>query len=138
VVGGKERDFVIALLNIDLDNVGHWAETHRIAYTTFTDLSQKPEVVDLVRNEIMKVNKTLPEHARIAKFVNMYKEFDPDEEEMTRTRKLRRSYVEERFRDMIEACYGEKKELEVSAPVTYRDGRKGIIKSKIRIATTPM
>jgi len=135
VVGGAERDFVMALINIDLENVGHWAEARRIAYTTFTDLSQKPEVIDLVREEISQVNKTLPEHARIRKFVNMYKEFDPDEAEMTRTRKLRRTYVEERFGDMIEACYGEKKELEVSAPVTYRDGRKGMIRSTIQIAS---
>jgi long-chain acyl-CoA synthetase len=128
-------DFVSALINIDLENVGHWAEARRIPYTTFTDLSQKPEVIHLVEEEILKVNRTLPAHARIKKFINMYKEFDPDEAELTRTRKLRRTYVEERFGDLIQACYGNQDELKVSAPVTYRDGRKGVIESTIRVAS---
>jgi long-chain acyl-CoA synthetase len=135
VVGGETVEFVSALINIDLENVGRWAETRRIPYTTFTDLSQKLEVIDLIKKEIKKVNRTLPEHARIKKFINMYKEFDPDEAELTRTRKLRRTYVEERFGDLIQACYGGQEELRVSTPITYRDGRKGVIESTIRVAT---
>lgn len=135
VVGGETMDFVSALINIDLENVGRWAEARRIPYTTFIDLSQKPEVINLVKEEILKVNRTLPAHARIKKFINMYKEFDPDEAELTRTRKLRRTYVEERFGDLIQACYGNQDELKVSAPVTYRDGRKGVIESTIRVAS---
>ena len=112
-----------------------WDEDNRIPYTTFTDLSQKPEVLDLVREEIVKINRTLPEESRIRKFVNMYKEFDPDESEMTRTRKLRRSFVEDRFSDLIAACYGDEETLEVSVPVTYQDGRKGTLESIVRVAT---
>ncbi|MEE4353126.1 MAG: AMP-binding protein [Desulfatiglans sp.] len=134
-VGGEEREFVSVLVNIDLDSVGKWAEDNRIPYTTFTDLSQKPEVLDLVREEIVKINRTLPEESRIRKFVNMYKEFDPDESEMTRTRKLRRSFVEDRFSDLIAACYGDEETLEVSVPVTYQDGRKGTLESIVRVAT---
>ena len=134
-IGGKDKEFVSVLTNIDLDSVGKWAEDNRIPYTTFTDLSQKPEVIKLIGQEIVKINRTLPEASRIRRFVNMYKEFDPDESEMTRTRKLRRSFVEERFGDLIAACYGDKEELKVSVPITYQDGRKGTIESIIRVAT---
>ena len=134
-IGNKDKKFVSVLINIDLDSVGKWAEDNRIAYTTFTDLSQKPEVLELIRKEIIKVNRALPEKSRIRKFVNMYKEFDPDESEMTRTRKLRRSFVEERFIDLIAACYGDREELEVSMPITYQDGRTGILESIVRVTT---
>ncbi|OPX34605.1 MAG: hypothetical protein B1H11_10565 [Desulfobacteraceae bacterium 4484_190.1] len=134
-IGSKDKEFVSVLINIDLNSVGKWAEDNRIAYTTFTDLSQKPEVVELIRNEIVKINRALPEGSRIRKFVNMYKEFDPDESEMTRTRKLRRSFVEERFSDLIAACYGDMGKLKVSMPVTYQDGRKGILESIVRVTT---
>jgi len=133
VLGGEQRDFVTALVNIDLDNVGRFAEAHHIPYTTFTDLSQKPEVIDLVREEISRVNRTLPEHARIQRFVNLHKEFDPDEAELTRTRKLRRSFVEERYQELVNALYSGQEEISVEAPVTYRDGRQGIIRTAIRV-----
>ncbi|MCP4749256.1 MAG: long-chain fatty acid--CoA ligase [Proteobacteria bacterium] len=132
VVGGQ-RGFVSCLINIDLDNVGRFAESSHIAYTTFTDLSQKPQIIDLIKEEIRKVNRTLPEHARIERFVDMHKEFDADEAEMTRTRKLRRTFVEERYGDVIEALYGEREVIAVEAPITYRDGRKGVISTSINI-----
>jgi long-chain acyl-CoA synthetase len=131
VVGGEKRDFVAALVNIDLENVGRYAEAHHIPYTTFADLSQKQKVIGLVREEIRKVNRTLPEHARVARFVNLHKEFDPDEAELTRTRKIRRSYVEDRYRELIEAIYGGKDRLTVEAQVRYRDGRQGVISTVI-------
>ena len=134
VVGG-DREFVTALINIDLDNVGRYAESNHIAYTTFTDLSQKLPVIDLVKDEIRKVNRTLPSHARIQRFVNMHKEFDADEAEMTRTRKLRRNFVEERYRDVISALYGDEDVIAVEAPITYRGGRKGTISTSIHINT---
>jgi len=132
VVGGG-REFVSALVNIDLDNVGRFAESHHIAYTTFTDLSQKPEVIDLINGEVRRVNRTLPEHAHIQRYVNMHKEFDADEAELTRTRKLRRTFVEERYQELIAALYGDLQEIAVEAPITYRDGRKGIISTSIRV-----
>jgi len=133
VVGGEHRDFVTCLVNIDLDNVGRFAEARHIPYTTFTDLSQKPEVTDLIDEEIRQVNRTLPEHARIRHFVNLHKEFDADEAELTRTRKLRRSFVEERYKDLIDALYSDEEEIAVEALVTYRDGREGVIRTSIRV-----
>ncbi len=133
VVGGEARDFVAALVNIDLENVGRFAESNHIAYTTFADLSQKPQVVELVRQEILRVNKTLPEYARVLRFVNLHKEFDADEAELTRTRKLRRTFVEERYRDLIDALYGGLDAIAVEASVTYRDGRQGVIRTSILV-----
>jgi long-chain acyl-CoA synthetase len=133
VVGGEERDYVGALINIDLDNVGRFAEANHIPYTTFTDLSQKTQIVDLANEEIQKINRSLPAHARIKRFVNMHKEFDADEAELTRTRKIRRTFVEDRYSDLIAALYGDKDKLDVEAEVTYRDGRKGVIRTSIQV-----
>jgi long-chain acyl-CoA synthetase len=132
-VGGEERDFVGAIISIDFQNVGNWAEKKRIPYTTFVDLSQKPEVCELIRKEVQKVNRTLPERSRVKGAVNLHKEFDADEAELTRTRKLRRTFVEDRYKELAEAVYGEREELVVSAPVIYRDGRKGVVSTKIRV-----
>jgi long-chain acyl-CoA synthetase len=134
VVGG-EREFVTALVNIDLDNVGRFAEGNHIPYTTFTDLSQKPEVINLVMGEIQQLNRTLPGHARVKRFVNMHKEFDADEAELTRTRKLRRTFVEERYGELINALYSDLGEITVEAPITYRDGRQGVISTSIKVNT---
>ena len=113
--------------------MGRFAEAHHIAYTTFTDLSQKTEVIDLIKKEIVKVNLTLPEWTRVRRFVNLHKEFDADEDELTRTRKLRRTFVEDRYKDLIEVLYSEKHIYKVEASVTYRDGRKGTIETSIHI-----
>jgi len=133
MVVGAGRDFVCAMINIDLQNVGRWAERRHISYTTFVDLSQKPEVCDLVQRDIERVNRTLPEHSRIKKFVNMHKEFDPDEAELTRTRKIRRGFVEKRYQDIIEAIYQGKEKVSVEAEVQYRDGRKGMLVTDLHI-----
>jgi len=132
-LGRPDQDFIGALINIDLDNVGHWAETNKIPYTTFTDLSQKPQVIELIRKEIAKINDVLPEHSQIKKFINLHKEFDPDEAEMTRTRKLRRTFVEERFKELLDGIFGETREVEVVSQITYRDGRTGTTKSTITV-----
>jgi len=133
VFGRETENYVTAIVNIDKETVGRWAEQKHIPYTTFTDLSQKPEVIKLVADELKKVNKALPEHARIKKFVSLNKEFDPDEAELTRTRKLRRSFVEQRFKEIIDAMYGDKTEIAVHSEITYRDGRKGIIETVMKI-----
>ena len=124
VVGGKDKSFVSAIINIDFTMVGKWAERHRVPYTTFVDLSQKSGVADLVRKDLLRVNSYLPEQARVKKFVLMHKEFDPDEAELTRTRKLRREFMEEKYKDLIQAMYGDLEEVPIQANVTYRDGRK--------------
>jgi len=133
VIGGKERDFVSAIINIDFAMVGKWAERNRIPYTTFVDLSQKGEVANLVRQDLERVNGYLPEPSRVQKFVLLHKEFDPDEAELTRTRKLRREFMEERYKEMIAAIYGDKEQVDVQAPVTYRDGRKGVVTTGIKV-----
>lgn len=135
VVGDETHPDPCCLVNIDLDNVGRWAESNRIPYTTFADLSQKEEVVRLIGDEIRKLNKSLPVEARLVKFLNMVKEFDADEAELTRTRKLRRSFLEERYRELIEALYSGKDEMEVKTSIEYRDGRKGTMTRRVRICT---
>jgi long-chain acyl-CoA synthetase len=134
-IGGGDKDYVTCVINIDLDNVGRWAEARRIPYTTFTDLTQKPEVIELIRTDIERINHNLPEWARIKKFANLHREFDADEAELTRTRKIKRNVVEDRYKDLIVALYSGASELAVEAPITYRDGRKGTIKTALKINT---
>lgn len=134
-LGGKERPFVGAIINIDFQNVGNWAERRRIPYTTFADLSQKSQVHALIKKDIERVNKHLPEKARIKRFALLHKEFDPDEAELTRTRKIRRTFMEQRYGELVEAIYGNKDSLEVQAKVKYRDGREGSIVTRIGINT---
>ncbi|MFC1846618.1 AMP-binding protein [Chloroflexota bacterium] len=135
VIGGKDKDFVSAMVNMDFAMVGKWAERNRLPYTTFVDLSQKKEVADLVQKDLLRVNSYLPESSRVRRFVLLHKEFDPDEAELTRTRKLRREFMEERYKDLIKAMYGEGSEVKVEAPVTYRDGRKGVVTTSIKVRT---
>ena len=134
-VGGKQRPYVTAIINIDFANVGRWAEKRRMAYTTFVDLTQKSEVYDLIRQDVVRVNETLPPAARVRKFVLLHKEFDPDDAELTRTRKLRRGVVEDRYREMIETMYGDGDAVRVSAAVKYRDGRSGVLETAVRVCT---
>ena len=135
VIGGKEDDYVSAIINIDFTMVGKWAEKHHIPYTTFVDLSQKDDVAALVQKDLLRVNSYLPEAARVKRFVLMHKEFDPDEAELTRTRKIRREFMETRYSDLISAIYGGKDEVQVVATVTYRDGRKGTVTTGVKIRT---
>jgi long-chain acyl-CoA synthetase len=113
--------------------VGKWAERHRVPYTTFVDLSQKSGVADLVRQDLKRVNSYLPEQARVKKFVLMHKEFDPDEAELTRTRKLRRDFIEKKYQDLIQAMYEKAEEVPIQAKVTYRDGRQGTVSTTIKV-----
>jgi long-chain acyl-CoA synthetase len=134
-IGGETRDFVTALVIIDFDTVGRWAEKRGLGYTTFLDLSQKPEVYDLVQAAVEEVNESLPEAGRVRRFVLMHKEFDADEAEMTRTRKLRRGFLAERYGDIIEALYSDRETVEVRATVTYQDGREAHIDTEVHIMT---
>jgi long-chain acyl-CoA synthetase len=134
-LGGEDKPFVTALINIDFDNVGRWAEKQGISYTTFVDLSQRPEIYELIRADVQRVNRILPPPARIRKFVLLHKEFDADEGELTRTRKLRRNLLYERYEDMIATMYGEGDSVQVRATVKYRDGREGTIETAVKVAT---
>ncbi len=134
-VGGDERDFVTSLVIIDYDNVSNWAERRAIAYTTFTDLSQKEPVIELVREAVEGVNGSLPPAGRVRRFVLMHKEFDADEAEMTRSRKLRRGFLYERYREIIEAMYDGKQAIHVTAQVRYQDGSEGMIETDVKIVS---
>jgi long-chain acyl-CoA synthetase len=134
-VGDKTRDYVTAIVIIDFENVGRWAEINRIPYTTFTDLSQKEEVAQLIRADVERVNKALPEIARVRRYALLHKEFDPDEADLTRTRKLKRESLEKRYSELIEALYAGKDEIEVEAEITYQDGKKGTLKTSLNIHT---
>jgi long-chain acyl-CoA synthetase len=133
VVAGPERAFISVVIIIDNNNVGKWADKRRVSYTTFNDLSQKPEVYGLVEQEIRRVNSSLPSGCRLRKFVNLHKEFDADEFELTRNRKLRRGFLTEHYSELIRALYSNKHEISIEAQVSYTDGRTGIIKTSVQI-----
>ncbi len=137
VVVGKEREFVAAMLNMDMNNVGKWAETRKLTYTTYTDLSQKDEVYELIAGEVAQANSSLPRAARIKRFVMLHKELDADDDEMTRTRKIRRAFVEDRYHQLIEALYGDRERLEVSSDIRYRDGKSFRMQTAVRIMAVP-
>ncbi len=130
---GEGREFVTAVVNMDYENVGRWAEMNHIPYTTYTDLSQKAEVGRLIRQDIDRVNKQLTPTTRIRKYVLLHKEFDPDEADLTRTRKLRRTAMEKRYSDVIEAMYGGRANIPVVSEFTYEDGRKGTVGAELVI-----
>lgn len=132
-LGDETREFVAALINIDMEVVSRWAEERNIGFSTFTDLSQLPEVRELIRGEIARINAFLPEHARVLRFANFPKELDPDEGELTRTRKLRRSFLEERYAALIDAVYAGADKVRLTVPVTYQDGRKGVMSADVAI-----
>lgn len=133
IIGNEDREYVTGILNIDYENVGKWAETNHISYTTFLDLSQKDEVAELLRRAVEDVNRVLPEPARLRMFVSLHKEFDADEDELTRTKKIRRSFVEKRYRNIIDGMYNNEDEIPVESEVTYQDGRKNIIRAFVKV-----
>ncbi len=137
VVVGQDRPYVAAMVNMDMANVGKWAENKKMTYTTYTDLSQKEEVYELIAGEIAKMNKSLPKAAQVSKFVMLHKELDADDDEMTRTRKVRRSFVAQRYAHLIEALYGERETLQVSTDIRYRDGKDFRMQTSVRIKEVP-
>ena len=133
VVVGQDRPYVAALINIDMANVGKWAENNQVAYTTYTDLAQKPRVYELIADAVRRVNQDLPKVARIARFVLLYKELDADDEELTRTRKVRRAFVESRYGELIRGLYSDDDVIRVVADIQYQDGRQARIRTDIRV-----
>ena len=123
---GKGRDTLAAIVCIDKEPVGHWAEVRGISYISYADLSQKPEVIELLTQAVRHVNTTLPEGLKLRHFVSLHKEFDADDGEITRTRKLRRNVVEERYAPIIEAIYGGQKQVTMRAQITYETGEIGV------------
>jgi len=133
VAVGQDRPYVGAMVNIDMENVGKWAERRKIAYTTYTDLAQKPQVYDLIAEEVERVNRDLPEGTRISKYVLLHKELDPDDEEVTRTRKVRRGFVATKYADIINALYAEAAAVGVTSVITYQDGRQATVRTELAI-----
>jgi long-chain acyl-CoA synthetase len=134
-IGGADKAYVSTIIIIDFDNVGRWAEKRGLAYTTLVDLSQRPETYDLIRADVEQVNRSLPPPARVRKFVLLHREFDPDDAELTRTRKLRRAFMEDRYSDVVDTMYAGGEQVHVRAEVKYRDGRTGVVETGVRIMT---
>ena len=130
---GQGRDFVMALICIDFSILGKWAEDHRIGYTTYTDLASKPEVYELVEKEVRKVNATLVGSQRIQKFALLYKELDADDDELTRTRKVRRGFVDQKYADIIEGIYAGAAQIPIDAVIKYQDGKTSQLKTTIHV-----
>lgn len=135
VVFGGGTAFATAMIAIDMENAGQWAERRRIAYTTFTDLARKPEVYALVRRHVEEVNRELPPAARIRRFLLLHKELHADDAELTRTRKVRRRHVTDRFRELVDALNGDGDSVRVEAEIAYQDGRTALVKHDLRIET---
>jgi long-chain acyl-CoA synthetase len=135
---GHERDMVCAFVNIDVGAVGNWAERRGIAYSGYTDLAGKPEVLELIRECIEKVNADLVHDAMVAdsqihRFMVLHKELDPDDDELTRTRKVRRNFVAEKYKVLIDALYGGKANQFIETEVKFEDGRRGKVSADLKI-----
>ena len=133
VAFGHERPFVATMIAIDINTVGNWAERRSIPYTSYMDLSQKAEIRGLIAEEIQKANATLPDATKIRRFILLTKDLEADDAEMTRTRKVRRGYVAEKYVAVIDAFYAGGLEVEVTSAITYEDGRSASVQSRIRI-----
>jgi long-chain acyl-CoA synthetase len=120
-------------LCIDYAVVGKWADENKLNYTSYPELSQMPEVYDLVEKQILQANKDLPDVAKVVKFTNLYKELDADDDELTRTRKLRRAFVEKRYEDIVRALYSDNDTVHIDTTIKYEDGRQANIKTDLQI-----
>jgi long-chain acyl-CoA synthetase len=138
VVYGQDRPFVGAFINIDLEAVGNWAERRGLAYTSYTDLAARLQVYDLIQGEIARVNASLADDpqmagAQIRRFLILHKELDPDDGELTRTRKVRRRFVADKYTTLVEALYGADDRVTIETQVIFEDGRSGTLKAELLI-----
>ncbi len=135
---GNERDEVCAFVNIDYEAVGNWAERRGLAYGGYVDLAGKPEVLALIGECIAKVNADLASEdgmgeTQIARFLVLHKELDPDDDELTRTRKVRRGFIADKYRVLVDALYGGKTEQYIETQVKFEDGRTGVVNATLKI-----
>jgi long-chain acyl-CoA synthetase len=138
VAFGHQRDMVTAFINIDMEAVGNWAERRGMPYSGYQDLASKPETCELVRECVEKVNADLAAdpklgNSQIHRFVILHKELDADDEELTRTRKVRRRFIGEKYKVLVDALYGGSKECFVETPVRFEDGRAGTVSGNLKI-----
>jgi long-chain acyl-CoA synthetase len=138
VAHGMGRDHVATFIDIDYGAVANWAERRHIAFTSYTDLAQKPQVYDLIYEAILNVNKSLSEDpklkgSQIKRYLLLHKELNPDDGEITRTRKVRRRFIAEKYGNLIEALYSGQEDVDVEATFTYEDGRTTTMKANLKI-----
>jgi len=130
---GHERDYIVAMICIDFEIVGKWAENNRLAYTTYTDLASQEPIYGMIQKEMANVNEGLPEAARIKKFVLLYKELDADDDELTRTRKVRRRFVDEKYSDIINGMYADLEIVHIDTLIKYQDGKTKQLKTDLLV-----
>jgi len=133
MVIGNGHPFITAIISIDLENVGNWAKKRGITYTTVQDLSQRDEIYGLIEGEISKICQRFPENIRIKRFANLIKELHPDDGELTRTKKVRRGFVNERYQSLIADLYGDKNRHQLDIEIRYEDGRVSNFKGNVTI-----
>ena len=138
VVFGNGRDRCVAFINIDLTAVGNWAERNNIAYSSYQELAGHPKVLEMIQNHVEETNASIAEDKMLAgcqvhRFLVLHKELDADDGELTRTRKVRRRIIEEKFADLIGALYSGQDSVYTETEVTYEDGRKGVIKATLEL-----
>jgi long-chain acyl-CoA synthetase len=139
VAFGDRREKACAFVNIDMEAVGNWAEKRNLPYAGYTDLAQKPEVYALIQDCVEKVNADLAADEKLAgsqihRFLILHKELDADDGELTRTRKVRRGYIGERYQVLVDALYGGLTEQFIETPVRFEDGRSGVVAATLKIA----
>jgi long-chain acyl-CoA synthetase len=133
VVLGNGKPSIMAILCIRYSMVAKWAEARGLSFTTYTNVTARPEVYDLIASEVDKVNATLPQAQQIARFLLLYKELDADDGELTRTRKVRRKVIDQRYQQLIDALYSDRNRVAVETEVTFEDGRTGTIQAEMAI-----
>ncbi|MHC2461182.1 AMP-binding protein [Bradyrhizobium embrapense] len=133
VVLGAGRDALAAMICIRYSIISKWAEKNRISFTTYTDLSSRPEVYALLKKEVETVNATLPPAQRISRFLLLYKELDADDGELTRTRKVRRGVINEKYSDIIEAIYRGKASIPVDTVIRFQDGTTQRVRTTLEV-----
>ncbi len=138
VAFGDRRDFVTVMINIDLTAVGSWAERNNVVYGSYQELAAHPLVYDMIERHIEDVNRSLAEDkvmagAQIRRFLILHKELDADDGELTRTQKVRRGFIAERYAPLIKALYDGSREADIATEVTFEDGRKGVISARVKI-----
>jgi long-chain acyl-CoA synthetase len=142
VAYGDGRDFVAVMINIDVTAVGNWAERNNVVYGSYQELAAHPLVYDMIARNVEETNRSLAEDkvtagAQIKRFLILHKELDADDGEVTRTMKVRRSFVAERYEPLIKTLYDGSQEAAISTEVTFEDGRKGMISARVKIRDVP-
>jgi long-chain acyl-CoA synthetase len=133
VVLGDDRDVLAAMICIRFSIISKWAEKRRISFTTYTDLSSRPEVYEMIRREVEAVNATLPPAQRIARFLLLYKELDADDGELTRTRKVRRSVINDKYAEIIDGIYSGAGSIPVDTTIRFQDGTSQRVRTTLRV-----